>query len=489
MSLDMKDLRREIKGEFANLDCVSLKPDFKVNKPAEPFAGVEDYHPFGTLIVITRLRGVDHVLGDIIRCEYMKWAVMDSLQEALASVCRLRVKAQDIMFCMDEVFITETATQRAVDCNYQCATFRFDYRVMVPDKERAESAIRIAREQMVNFEELFCKRLEWKFRHIYHLTIIGLTNKNCILMDGDKMMSELRLFQAALAGNVEEIRSLINKGVKVDARQTLVAGLGSPKDCRFPCDILPEDEAKLFCGMGQTALLGAASRGNLEAVRVLLQSGAKHDLQDNDGWTALHCAAEVNAGPVIQALLALGANKNARSCTGGTPLHTAAASGASDCVRVLLQAHAEPNLKDQEGSAPVHLATVEKHTGVLDVMKECGVNLDAPSLTGNTAVHEAVMKNDDKTLKKLHELGANINIESGPMNDYQTPLRMANLRKKKKAAKELVKLGAVEAIEGHEFEESGEGEPRVRGRISKEHVKGWPGMTGMSDLSVGKRVA
>merc|ERR1719240_1200063 len=97
-----------------------------------------------------------------------------------------------------------------------------------------------------------------------------------------------------------------------------------------------------------------------------------------------------------------------------------------------------------------------------------------PAFGGNTPIHEGVMQNNPSIIQKLVELKANMNIESGPEHKFATPLKMARDRKKKKAAKILESLGALEQIEGHEyddgeFEKDAEGNlvPRVSGRYTE----------------------
>ena len=43
---------------------------------------------------------------------------------------------------------------------------------------------------------------------------------------------------------------------------------------------------------GQTSLHVAASNGHMEMCQVLLGQGADFTVEDNEKWTALHCAAK-----------------------------------------------------------------------------------------------------------------------------------------------------------------------------------------------------
>jgi serine/threonine-protein phosphatase 6 regulatory ankyrin repeat subunit B len=81
---------------------------------------------------------------------------------------------------------------------------------------------------------------------------------------------------------------------------------------------------------GRTALIAASSRGNDDAVRLLLARGARQELQDEDGLTALHRAAsEGRAGIVEQLCAAPGASAAValRDKQGSTPLALAVSNG------------------------------------------------------------------------------------------------------------------------------------------------------------------
>ena len=54
---------------------------------------------------------------------------------------------------------------------------------------------------------------------------------------------------------------------------------------------------------GQTALMLAVSHGKLDMVRLLLDSSANINLQDEDGSTALMCACEHGHVEIVKLLL------------------------------------------------------------------------------------------------------------------------------------------------------------------------------------------
>jgi len=106
------------------------------------------------------------------------------------------------------------------------------------------------------------------------------------------------------------------------------------------------------------ALLEAARRGELEAVRELIGRGADVDAKRGDGMTALHLAAERGHAEVAGALIDAGAAVDAGTRIGRyTPLHVAVRGGHGAVVVRLLDAGADPNaVTTNSGVTALHLA-------------------------------------------------------------------------------------------------------------------------------------
>lgn len=92
---------------------------------------------------------------------------------------------------------------------------------------------------------------------------------------------------------------------------------------------------------GQTPLMLAAQKGHRELIQLAVEGGAKLDLQDNTGKTALiHAAAAVSSygGRSVRLLVEAGADPEIASHKGETALSVAESFGRGDNAEVLRQA-------------------------------------------------------------------------------------------------------------------------------------------------------
>ena len=85
------------------------------------------------------------------------------------------------------------------------------------------------------------------------------------------------------------------------------------------------------------ALVLAAERGNLEIVKFLIERGVKIESKDVDGATALYGAALNGRTSVVQYLVEKGADVNAADNEGYVPLAMAAKNNHLDIVKYLIE--------------------------------------------------------------------------------------------------------------------------------------------------------
>jgi ankyrin repeat protein len=179
------------------------------------------------------------------------------------------------------------------------------------------------------------------------------------------------LFAAATQDDAAQIKALVAKGAKVDAKD----------------------------GYGRTPLHVAAYGAKREAMRALVTAGANPNALENDRYDIITITAVANDVPTLKLSLELGGSaKNITSRYDGTALIAAAHLGHAEVVRTLIRA---------------------------------GAPLDHVNNLGWTATIESIVLGDGgprhvDTLKSLIQAGANLNLAD---RQGQTPLALAQARR------------------------------------------------------------
>lgn len=105
-------------------------------------------------------------------------------------------------------------------------------------------------------------------------------------------------------------------------------------------------------------LFDAALEGDVEEVRHLVETEKIHpDTCNADGMTALHCACGTAAVPVVRYLIERGANINVLDDHGWSPLHNAAYANSLDVARILLEHGADVEATETGGQTALDLTT------------------------------------------------------------------------------------------------------------------------------------
>jgi ankyrin repeat protein len=128
---------------------------------------------------------------------------------------------------------------------------------------------------------------------------------------------------------------------------------------------------------GCTPLAFAAKFGSVEAVHLLLASGAEPNAKDCLGRPVLFYALQRPA--VVEALLERGAQPNEVFLEGKSLLFCAAANGAVRVLELLVRAGAEVNSKDAEGHTPLSAALCAKNDACVAALLEAGAQLNSNS--------------------------------------------------------------------------------------------------------------
>jgi ankyrin repeat protein len=220
------------------------------------------------------------------------------------------------------------------------------------------------------------------------------------------------LLLAAMRGDVEAVRELLDGGADANFRQ--------------------ED--------GWTGLILAAVNGHFTVVRALLEKGVDVDSQENlMGQTALIWAAKGGQKAIVKTLLEAGAKVNARDKFGGTALTRAASNGQAEIVETLLEAGADIAAREDDADTALIEATGESNLKIIQALLEAGADVNDKNSEGRTPLMIAAMAGEDKVVKALLDAGAEIEAED---NFGSTALQLATTLTRKSTVQLLKKKGA-----------------------------------------------
>ena len=183
------------------------------------------------------------------------------------------------------------------------------------------------------------------------------------------------LIAAAARGELDIVNLLLSRGVDVNVKDNRgYTALAHALEARYPEveeALLNRPELNPNVGglLERPVLLAYVWRDNKKATKRLLALGADVKLQDKDGDTALHGAAETGNVEIMRLLLDKGADPNAKNKQGGTPLMWAAVFGNDAATWLLLSRGADASLKDNDGITALEWASRNHRQNVISVLR------------------------------------------------------------------------------------------------------------------------
>ena len=235
---------------------------------------------------------------------------------------------------------------------------------------------------------------------------------------------------AAMAGDLDAVRRLLELGLPVDAVD----------------------------GQGCTGLLRAAGGGHREVVDLLLARGADPARAAKTGATPLSAAVSMRQPEIVQRLLGAGAALEQRLPGDVTVLMLAAALGLPDLAARLLQAGADLHAHDAQGLTPLHCATLYGFTArdrtrlvaLFDTLLLAGADPHKPDQHGVTPLllllgaraEPGTPANEDILLAALERLlDEDVKLDVRDKRGFG-PLHLAGLHGLQRVAQRLLHEGA-----------------------------------------------
>uniref|UniRef100_A0A0V0J1B4 PDZ domain-containing protein n=1 Tax=Schistocephalus solidus TaxID=70667 RepID=A0A0V0J1B4_SCHSO len=172
--------------------------------------------------------------------------------------------------------------------------------------------------------------------------IITLVNGGAHL-DFRAIDSHTPLHRAAVSGNYEAIRTLLD--------------LGQNPNCRDSRGLTP---------LYYTVSTDVSSR----CTQTLLYDHAILGVEDSQGYQEIHQACKMNRAHHLENLIMYGADLNARTKKGHTPLHICVMNEADLCLHLLLVRGADPNLTNEHGQTPLEYCILTNRNALVQIFTD-----------------------------------------------------------------------------------------------------------------------
>ena len=158
----------------------------------------------------------------------------------------------------------------------------------------------------------------------------------------------------------------------------------------------------------------AAMQGNKEAVRSLIQKKANVNAPQIDGTTALHWAVQADDIETADLLIRAGANVSAPNRAGAAPMLLAAVNGNAAMIEKLIKAGADPNAAlTNFGDTALMMTAKTGKADAVKVLLDHSAQVNAKESWGDTtALMWAVSEHHPAVVKILSDHGADVNAKS-----------------------------------------------------------------------------
>ncbi len=187
---------------------------------------------------------------------------------------------------------------------------------------------------------------------------------------------------------------------------------------------------------GHTALMHAASEGNMNSVVKLIEAGADISIIDLFGATAKDYAEWEEEYEIRDLLEALRTNSENRGTHSDTfedrsshlpAIHQATLDGLIEKAQRMVENGTDVNSRDNYGRTPLHISSAENHNIDMSVLVELGADINAQDNQGRTPLMYAALDAKKDAIAFLVSQGANVQIKDVDGNRaYELSLSRGN---------------------------------------------------------------
>lgn len=210
--------------------------------------------------------------------------------------------------------------------------------------------------------------------------------------------------------------------------------------CGFALGMMMTCSPALAAG---AALIEAAAAGRVDEVASLIQTGAPLDAQDAQGRSALLRAVAGDHVSVAKTLLDAGASPNTQAANRDTPWLLAGALGRAEIIAAMLPRRPDLSIRNRYGGNALIPACERAHVEAVKLLLTSGIDLDHVNDLGWTCLLEIVILGDggarhQQVARLVLNAGANPSLAD---KDGVTPLAHARQRGQQAIARLIEQAG------------------------------------------------
>jgi len=253
-------------------------------------------------------------------------------------------------------------------------------------------------------------------KEIAELLIAEGANVNAKNASGD---TPLHYAARSGAAGRDIIELLIAKGAAVNVKNNndqTPSGVAIGQSRKEIVELLIEEGATI------STIHTAAYLGNLQSVKTFIEKGIQVDARIDDGETPLELAVSAGHSDLVTFLIDKGAEVNSRNERNRTPLYHAVWYGQKGIVELLIAKGVDVNAKDNRGYTPLHFALLYSKTDIARLLINKGADVHAKDRSGYTPLHWAVMMGNRELTRLVLSKGADVNVKG---KAGETPLDFA----------------------------------------------------------------
>ncbi|XP_067845693.1 CARD- and ANK-domain containing inflammasome adapter protein [Heptranchias perlo] len=227
------------------------------------------------------------------------------------------------------------------------------------------------------------------------------------------------LFHATSQGHLNTVKVLLEAGAKVDV-DLIDAAFNS--DNQSLIRLFLEHGSGISPTVIVNALFKAVQKNLHRTVGILIDQGIDVNTRNGMQYTPLLLAAELGHAESVKVLINKGARLDERTPNMNSALHLAVQIGSLSVAKLLMDMGMDANIIGSGDQTPLHIASFHNQPPMIDTLIRGGSKVNARNKEAVTPLHIASQRGNQDTAECLIQNKADVNAKDRYM---RTPLHMA----------------------------------------------------------------